>query len=89
MAGLALGAVLVARWGACIKSPLKVHALNDGGIALYAIAFSKVLALLNGLVAAGQAASVADPHTIPLFVRGVSVLLPTLGMGAGKPAFQA
>ena len=48
MAGLALGAVLVARWGERIKAPLKLYALIEGGIALYAIAFSKVLELLNG-----------------------------------------
>ena len=85
MAGLALGAVLVARWGERIKAPLKLYALIEGGIALYAIAFSKVLELLNGLVAAGLLASGADPHSIPLFVGGVSLLLPTLAMGAGLP----
>ena len=45
MAGLALGAVLVARWGERIISPLKVYALLEGEIALYAIAFDKVLNL--------------------------------------------
>ena len=83
MGGLAIGAALVARWGARIRSPLKLYAVVEGSVALYAIAFSKLLSLTNALGKSGQGVFSFDFHAIPVPIGGVFLLLPTVALGAG------
>ncbi|MCH8011728.1 MAG: hypothetical protein IIA61_07255 [Candidatus Marinimicrobia bacterium] len=85
MTGLALGSALIARWGARITSPLKLYAVVEGGIALYAIVFSKLLDFINSLVASGQVVFIPVFHGIPHFVGGASLILPTVAMGVALP----
>jgi len=87
MAGLALGAALVARWDARIRRPLRAYAALEILVGLAcAVApwlFTGVTHLYAGV--ASGASSVAFLEVLRGGLAGAVVLLPTLAMGATLP----
>lgn len=87
MAGLALGAALVARWDARIRRPLFVYGLLEIAVGVACAAapwlFAGVTRLYAG--AASGASSLAVLEVLRGGLAGAVVLLPTLAMGATLP----
>lgn len=87
MAGLALGAALVARWDARIRRPLLVYGALEVVVGLACAAapwlFAAVTQLYAGL--ASGASSLVVVEVLRGGLAGSVVLLPTLAMGATLP----
>jgi spermidine synthase len=87
MAGLALGAALVARWDARIRRPLFAYGVLEIVVGLACAVAPWLFAGLTHLYAgvASGASSVATLEVLRGGLAGAVVLLPTLAMGATLP----
>ena len=88
MGGLCAGGLLGAGLADSTRRPLRVYALLEAGIALFAMAFPWLLSTLKPLVSAGWSGGTEEPGSSGFWVGlVVSALLlaPTTAMGATLP----
>ncbi|MEM9406785.1 MAG: fused MFS/spermidine synthase [Acidobacteriota bacterium] len=88
MAGLALGGALAARFGASVRRPLRAYAVLEALIAVYALAFPWIVALVQPLYLALHAALGGNSWALGVaqsVVLGLALLPPTVCMGATLP----
>ena len=88
MAGLALGGAWMAGRADQVRSPLKVYALLEVGIGLYALAFPKLLLAVKPLYVGFHHAVDPGPWlfgVFQFFLVGLLLVLPTTLMGATLP----
>lgn len=89
MGGLALGSILLGRYIDCAKiSPLKLYAVLELGIGLFAIALPSLLAIVNPLYSMIYQSSSAHPYLLTLLKFTISfcfLLIPTFLMGGTLP----
>jgi spermidine synthase len=88
LGGLALGASLGARWAERTARPLRLYALLEAGIGLYAIAFPGLLSAAGPLHGWCYRAFAGNPVLHPtsnIAVAAALLLPPTVAMGATLP----
>jgi spermidine synthase len=91
MAGLALGSALLGRLADRVRSPLRLFALLEAGVGLYALVYpilsEAASALYSGLVSfTPERAGAAHAWWARLLVAGLLLLVPTTLMGGTYPA---
>lgn len=85
MAGLAIGAALIAHWGGRIRAPLRLFAAVEVGVIFFAIIFNRYVELINGWMVSWDGILNSGSRMVSLFMGASSVLLPTVAMGAALP----
>jgi spermidine synthase len=91
MGGLAIGAALVARYGARITRLLRTYAAAEATVAISGIAITQILPAFTNIAARlGQSEGDAWPANAGRFVAGFAILLvPATAMGATLPLLAA
>jgi spermidine synthase len=85
MAGMCLGSMLLPRYVATSKNPLRVYAIIEGGIGVCGLVVLSMLPLLDHLYAAVGGSGLFG-MLMRALVAAVCLLPPTLLMGASLPA---